>query len=494
MFEAYESGEGLRFVRRMRAPAVAYGAADLVAEDERAEVTIRRAEESELPAEIGLGFADSLADFRASAVSSRRLVGGSRRVETSETGAAMRHAAATAFADAMLQDIWAGRETYGFALPRRTLALEPADIVAVTSGGVTRTVLVTRIEDAAARRIEARSVEPDILAPLPADDRAVASEPEPDPSAPEIVLLDLPLLGGSEAPYAPRIAAFSEPWPGTIAVSIGTAESGFVARQSLERSATIGDLTAVLLPGPTWRWDRANAIEVDLHGGSLASLPELAVLNGGNAAAIGSPETGWEVVQFATATLTGATTWRLSGLLRGQGGTGDIAALGHAAGARFVLLDGAVESLALSEAELGLALTLRCGAAGVIYDPEIFVDVPVTAGRRGLRCLAPVRIAAIRDPGSDDVTIGWTRQTRIGGDAWEPVDVPLGEAAEAYRVEILDGMAVVRSVDVNARALTYAAVDQVADFGALPEAISLRVAQISATEGAGTVAMTTVQF
>ncbi len=61
------------------------------------------------------------------------------------------------------------------------------------------------------------------------------------------------------------------------------------------------------------------------------------MLNGANAAAIGSAATGWEMIQFQSATLTGENMWRLEGLLRGQAGTGDIAAAGHAAGARFVL-------------------------------------------------------------------------------------------------------------------------------------------------------------
>ena len=50
------------------------------------------------------------------------------------------------------------------------------------------------------------------------------------------------------------------------------------------------------------------------------------MLNGGNVAAVGSPETGFEVIQFRHATMLDATTWRLEGLLRGQGGTGDVTA------------------------------------------------------------------------------------------------------------------------------------------------------------------------
>jgi hypothetical protein len=209
------------------------------------------------------------------------------------------------------------------------------------------------------------------------------------------------------------------------------------------------------------------------------------VLNGANAAAIGDSVTGFEIIQFETAMLVAAETWRIEGLLRGQGGTGDRMAGGHDAGARFVLLDGAVESLALSEAESSLGLTVRSGAAGAVYDPEVFVDIPLIAARRGLMCLAPVHLRASRDGVSDDVAIAWIRQTRLGGDAWEPVEVPLGETGEAYVVSILDGDTVVRSFTSSAPSVIYSAGDQVADFGSLPSEISIRVSQLSLTEGPG---------
>ena len=48
----------------------------------------------------------------------------------------------------------------------------------------------------------------------------------------------------------------------------------------------MGELTDALAPGPIARWDRANSINVRLYGGVLSGEPEMAVLNGANAAAI----------------------------------------------------------------------------------------------------------------------------------------------------------------------------------------------------------------
>jgi hypothetical protein len=490
MFDGIESGDALRFVRRARRASAVYDADDLAEERERPLVSVRRAQETELPAEIALGFSDTLADYRATSVSARRLVTGSRRTDASETGATLTHSVATGLADTLLQDIWAGRETFALALTGKALDLEPADIVTLDLSDGARTAIITRIEDAGLRRIEARSIEPDILGAVPAGPRVIPPDTEPEISAPAILLLDLPLLSGSEPGYAPRIAAFADPWPGAIAVAIGTPESGYAPRQVLTRRATVGVLTEPLAAGAGSRWDRANSITVTLHGGSLAGVPEPGVLNGANVAAIGTAETGYEIVQFTTATLIAADTYRLEGLLRGQAGTEDRAA-GHAAGATFLLLDGAVVPLNVSEPESWLALTLRCGKAGSVYDPDTFTDAPSIVARRGLACYAPVHISGARGE-SGDVAIAWIRRTRVGGDPWEPAEVPLGEASEAYRVEILDGAEVIRTIETTAPLATYAAADQTGDFGGLPDAIAVRIAQVSASEGPGITAETTI--
>lgn len=485
MFEAFESGDEIRIAPRGRKTAAAFSDAGLVDEEGRPQFSLRRAQETELPQEIAIGFSDPLADFRTTEASARRLVTGSGRSIRSFTGAAMSHAVARGLADAMLQDLWAGRETAAFALPRAALAVEAGDICDVTVKGVTRTLMVTRIEDGAARRIEARSIDPAILSPTPDAPRVHLPRRTAPETAPEVMILDLPLLRGDEPAFAPKVAAFARPWPGAVAIALGTPEAGFIPRQAIEQAAVMGELVEPLGAGPLWRLDRANRITVRLYGGTLASLPKPAVLNGGNAAAVGTPETGFEVIQFEAATMIDATTWRLQGLLRGQGGTGDVAGAGHATGARFLLLDRAVAPLAISEAESGLDLTARCGPADTVYDPDLFVDVELTPARRGLRCLPPVQLRAVRDAGSGDVAIAWVRQTRIGGDAWEPVEVPLGEAGEAYQVDILDAEAVLRSVTTPQPSLVYTAAEQTADFGALPDAIGVRVRQVSATEGPG---------
>jgi hypothetical protein len=63
--------------------------------------------------------------------------------------------------------------------------------------------------------------------------------------------------------------------------------------------------------------------------------------------------------------------------------------------------------------------------------------------------------------------------------------VPLGEATEAYQLDILDGATVVRTLEATSPSALYAAADEIADFGAPQASLHIRVAQLSATVGRG---------
>jgi hypothetical protein len=49
------------------------------------------------------------------------------------------------------------------------------------------------------------------------------------------------------------------------------------------------------------------------------------------------------------------------------------------------------------------------------------------------------------------------RRTRMGGDSWDAVEVPLAEEAERYEVDILDGTTVKRTLATISPSATYTA-------------------------------------
>jgi hypothetical protein len=269
-----------------------------------------------------------------------------------------------------------------------------------------------------------------------------------------------------------------------VAIAIGGAEAGYLARQRVDQRASLGTIAAAVPPGPIARFDEATVLDVTLAAGSLSSLPLAAVLDGGNLAAIGNEVDGFELIQFREAILIGAGRWRVSGLLRGQGGTGDLAARGHGAGARFVRLNAATPLFALEAGEIGLSKRLRAGPLGAAYDAAHFADRAFTVAGRGFLCLAPVHLSGRRDP-LGAVDLSWIRQTRLGGDRWDQAEVPLGEESEAYRVELYEGAALRATRRVTSPSTRFSAAELLAALSAPGAAFTARVCQLSPTAGAG---------
>lgn len=172
-------------------------------------------------------------------------------------------------------------------------------------------------------------------------------------------------------------------------------------------------------------------------------------------------------------------------LLRGQAGTEHAMRAPLAAGARFVLLDGGLARVDLTLDELGLLYSWRCGPAARALGDATYTTASHAFRGEGLRPLAPVHVRGQRVAGGD-LLVTWVRRTRMAGDGWEASEVPLGEEGEAYAVDILAGVSVVRTLTSTTNSLTYSAAEQVADFGAPQAAVSLRIAQVSATFGRGT--------
>jgi hypothetical protein len=92
----------------------------------------------------------------------------------------------------------------------------------------------------------------------------------------------------------------------------------------------------------------------------------------------------------------------------------------------------------------------------------------------------------VLDAGSGDWGFTWTRRSRVGGAWTSGTSVPLGEASEAYELDILNGLgAVVRTISVTSPTATYSAADQTSDFGSPQTSLDVVLYQISATVDRG---------
>lgn len=251
----------------------------------------------------------------------------------------------------------------------------------------------------------------------------------------------------------------------------------------------MGETLDPLPAGPTACWDRGSTMRVRLYGGALTSAADANVLNGANAAAVMTPSGAWEVIQFAQAELVEERTYRLSRLLRGQGGSEHAIAAPLPVGAPFVLLDEHLIEIARGIGALDRASDLRIVATGRSHDDPSAMAMTLVPQSVALMPLAPVHLRAVRND-AGDISITWIRRTRKDGDAWG-IEVPLGEDVEAYDVEILSGSTVKRTLSVSASAATYVSADEIADFGVAQTNLTIRVFQLSSTVGRGFPAQST---
>lgn len=498
-FGAHESGGKLVFASRIAAESATISSDDLVMENETdVGYSLTRAQETDLPGAFSLSFLDAYADYATGKVTERKDIGSSANVRSVSTPAVLEPPRASSIARSLLQQAWAARETGTIKLPPSKAALDPSDCVTLTIDGVSLTMRVDSIDIGDFRTLGLTGFDPSLARVFPEVGESGRNKlPMSTAGAPIVEFMDIPMATGEEtSPYALRVAAFSSPWS-AVAVYRSSGDSNTLIA-TVTVPTPMGELTEPLYSGPRSVWDMGNAVYVRFYGAvTLLSASEAQVFDGANAIAVRNDANGqWEVIQFASAELIAANTYKLEKLLRAQLGTEAGMADPIAEGARVIVLNSATLAVVdMTVDQIGQTMTLRAGP--IIYDPgdSSYFDYSVTPAGVGLRPWSPSHLAGARDLGSGDVTIAWLRRTRYGGDAWESADVPLNEQSESYDLEVMNGSSVVRTASaLSSPSYLYTAAAQTADFGALQSSYTIRVYQRSAQIGRGQVAAKTVTF
>ncbi|MFM5906092.1 MAG: phage tail protein [Novosphingobium sp.] len=241
-------------------------------------------------------------------------------------------------------------------------------------------------------------------------------------------------LGSGDTPNLfAAVSSDSAGWQGAALF----ADHGDGQLQSLGASgrsrAVLGTVQGQLSAGPAHIFDRQSTFDVALaaadHVLTPATPEQLAF--GANRALVGD-----EIIQFAHAEHLGNANWRISGLLRGRGGT-ETAIGDHLPGERFVLLDGV--AVALDPAVVGQSPASRVAALGLAQDSPVFSEIACFGISR--RPLAPVHGAFAATAGGG-MQIAWTRRARGAWNWHDQIETPLNEERESYLVSMeADGVA-----------------------------------------------------
>jgi hypothetical protein len=270
----------------------------------------------------------------------------------------------------------------------------------------------------------------------PASDPGDALTP-PDVQATPTVLVayELP-WDGTGSPdgrmtYAAASSA-SSGWRGAALYDVEGAELVPIGSSGRGRSI-VGSTVMSLAASSASLFDRQAAIEVDLVAPHfvLDSTDMAGITAGENMALVGA-----EVLQFLRAQRLSSARWRLTGLLRGRGGTEPMAAHGAPAGSSFALLDDA--PVPIDPSKLSQAEGTTISAIG-LADSEPVYTALINPGLTR-RPLTPVHGRVSEKP-DGALALQWSRRSR-GSWRWlDGVDVPLNEQAEAYVVGVGDSEA-----------------------------------------------------
>ncbi len=499
-FDAVESEGNIRFVMRGRASVASISADAMVAASQDEVLELTRGQETELPQALKWQVARADEDYDAAVVEARRITVEASRISAETFPFAVPPEEAERRCRRALMEAWTGRESAIFRLPPSRLALDPADVIRLDHDGRQLGFRLVSVADAESRNIEAiRQDRQDYDLP-PGAARPAAPSKIVSFGAPEVVILDLPQLTEARAPHHPVIAAHAVPWPGQMAVFRSPETDGFELVTTFGTRARIGMLVNDLYSGPVSRFDHGNVMIVDLVTGTLESVTDITLFGGANALAVGSAPGVWEILQAGSAELIAPGRYRLTRLLRGQRGTEGAMGNPVPAGARVVALDNMLADLPVAEADIGIPWNWRIGPASKPVSDETYVARVFTPEGVGLRPFAPVHVEqpwrSARTPG--DLTISWVRRDRsLAADSWNAAEIPMSEASETWAVEVLDGAVAKRVLAAATTSVVYTAADQTADWGALlgpSDSLSVRIAQIGQTFGAGVPSVTTLWF
>lgn len=484
-FDAVESDNILKFIPRGGIDSLHVPEDDLVpGESGKVLLDVTRTQEIELPRHVSIVYLNRLLNYQTSTQYSQREATLSKERVTIDLPVVFSDQSAKNVADIRLFSEWVGRTSFRFTVPIKYMQLEPTDVITVSASGVTHRMRITSVQLQAPRVLEMRAVAEDISAydfyTQPGAGSQLLQQNNNIPPT-RLELLDMPATPGDDNDKSIlRMAAIgiTANWTGTAIYRSDDGGGSYDFMLNVTTPGIIGNADGILASGPTTVFDEVNTVTIILTGtGELQSATEIAVLNGANAAMLGS-----EMIQFKTATLVEPGKYTLGGLLRGRLGS-EWAVGTHAAGERFVLLNGSVSKTILGNAIIGLLRN---------YKPVTFNSTLAAASAQdftyigvALKPYSPVQIIGTRD-GSNNLTIDWVRRTRIDGGWKDGVDVPLNEESEAYEVEIFNGLTVVRTLTgLTTPTANYSAAQQTTDFGSPQASVSVKVYQLSAIVGRG---------
>lgn len=456
-------------------------------EEPRNLLPLKQADEVVLPRKLTVSYRDVDRDHQSGSQTVQRLaVTSTAEVVESYEEVALTATQARQLADRRLYRLWVESTEYGpFLLKPKYLWLRPGHVVTVTEDtGVQHVIRVTKVTIGGNFSVEVYGVaqENSIASSyLTGTSGNPISSTGGDPGLSVAYILDIPPLRDSHASlFGIYVAATGAAVAWRQAVVYQSVDSGASWAQigAVSFYSVIGTCSSTL-PAPAAGvgagvFDLVSHVDVVVIKGELYSISDERIFAGENLCMVGD-----ELLQYASANLIAANTYRLSKLLRGRKAT-ESAMSGHVASESFVQLSNGATLIELPLSMIGQALAFRVVPVGKLVADEN--TVPHTSTGKTLRPWPPVDIRGARD-GSANLTITFTRRSRKGTELPDSGDIPLDEPSALFEVDIMNGGNVVRTLSAVVGSVVYSAANQTTDFGSTQSSVVVNVYQVSTVVG-----------
>lgn len=399
---------------------------------------------------------------------------------------------AAGVAETLLRMYWIERDEIIATAPPSRRGLQPGDVVTITDDAGSLVVRLTDVEVMPDGRagLKGRFASAPIYSPIQlgqaGQDTGAGLVLAGDTLA---VLLDIPCLSSAHDTYGFPVAmtGYLGGWPGgTLVRSDDQGNTWSNVEGFALPAAKVGFCLNAGTTARTAYKDTTNTLTANLYGGAtLSSVSELQMFNGANHFAYGA-DGRWEIIAAQNCVQQVDGTWLLSDLLRGRFGT-EWAIAQHVAYDLLVLLDpAAIQFIGGSLQTIGADRLYRGVTKGRTIDQA--TDIAFSYDAVNLTPLSPCDLNGDRHPTTGDWTIKWTPRSRLPVEPFSGLATPLGEASEAYEVEIWDATftTLKRTLSgLTSPTVQYTTAFETADFGATQASLPVKVRQISQIVGRG---------
>jgi hypothetical protein len=393
-------------------------------------------------------------------------------------------------AEVLLYLYWMERYDIAFKLPPDYSELEPGDVVTISTEDATYELRLTSIVYTADGRLECKAKYNSTALYSPSalgEDGQSTGVELLEKGDTVFVLLDIPLLQDVyDMPGFPvAMTGYLSGWPGGVLWRSDDGGQAWVAVQGFTRpGSTIGYAADTLSAHGGTVLDKSSVLTVRLYQGELSSVTEAQLFAGLNWFAYGA-DGRWEIIACQNCVLQGDGSYVLTDFLRGQMGSEWATGL-HQNGDKIILLSSSeLMFISVNSSSIGVEKLYRGVTLGETLDTAD--DVEFSYDGVNLECLSPCHLTGNIHPSTSDWTLTWTRRSRFAG--WRSfVDAELGEASEAYDVEIYSDntyATLLRTLTASTPTVAYTSAQQTTDFGENQTTLYLKIYQISATVGRG---------